>query len=624
MENKLFKGKAQTWAFIFISMLMSYCEQPVIEPEETSFISEQSETELTPQAEKAIYIPLEFRDEGFDSNNSTWSYQRSQQSENFIVFWGAQYGDNNPGDDAVPATYRVNIDDLLAKAESFYDMNVGQLKFAEEGSSKIDTYKMMIFLSYQDAWLAAGAGYDNTIGALWISPNTTQPAGSVIAHEIGHSFQYQVHSDLGGDHGFRYGFGSNGSGGNGFWEQTAQWQAFQSYPGEAFGHNLSTYLANRHRHICHEIQRYDSYWIHYYWADKHGQDIVGKIWREALRPEDPMEAYMRITGINTDQLNAEVYDAATKFITWDIDAIRSNGANYISTTNFNHTELADGSYQVNYDRCPGTTGYNVIKLNVPDAGTVVSTNFTGMVNASGYNQVADPNRAGWRYGFVAMKSDGTRVYGNMGQGTNGTNSFTVPDDCDHLWFVVTGAPSTYAPHPWDNDLSNDDQWPYKVKFTNTELFGKFPIDGTETPQNITFTYDVSFPYDGSNYSGKLVSLGNDLIDLGKAFVLQASEISEKIESEISFYAVESSGNLNDNTTANGYGHWFNASGNVTNWGNNNKVFSEFDENAFTFNIGQHPGQTAPGDQYTISQALVYEYDDGESVQATFVFNVTIE
>ena len=82
---------------------------------------------------------------------------------------------------------------------------------------------MEIYLLYQTEWLATGSGYDNTIGALWVNPSTCQPVGSTIAHEIGHSFQYQVSCDkmLNGEAdfsqvGFRYGYGSSGEGGNGF------------------------------------------------------------------------------------------------------------------------------------------------------------------------------------------------------------------------------------------------------------------------------------------------------------------------------------------------------------------------------------------------------------------------
>ncbi|MGE4585914.1 MAG: DUF6055 domain-containing protein [Mangrovibacterium sp.] len=468
---------------------------PVTEPTQKEELQD-TVTILDPSTVETskIYIPQDLQGVNLYKSSGTWYYGRSRQSDHFIVFWGAGYGKNDPNASDVPEPYRVNIDDLLEKAEEFYDMNINKLKFAEleTGKSNLDKYKMMIFILYQEEWLATGAGYDDVIGALWVSPGTCHPVGSVVAHEIGHSFQYQVYCDLKNGSGFRYGFGGNG--GNTFWEQCAQWQAYQSYPEQIFdSYHFSVYCDNYHRHICHENYRYASYFIHYYWADKHGIDIVGRIWREAHEPEDPLQAYMRITGISAEELNDEIYDAATRMVTWDIDAIRKLGKNYIGRQTFNSTRKEDGSYQVSYDRCPGTTGYNVIRLNVPDAGTVIETEFTGMTNADGYNQVTDQTREGWRYGFVALLEDETRIYGNMNKGSKNTVSFTVPEKCSKLWFVVTGAPNSYAAHAWDEKESNDDQWPYKVKFTNTDLYGSSVYDITETRQNANLPRNINLP-----------------------------------------------------------------------------------------------------------------------------------
>jgi hypothetical protein len=603
-----------------------------------------------------IYKAQEFAAMDMLRSDSKWSFVRSKQSEHFIVFWESGFG-SDPNASTVSSDLRVDIDDLLARAEEFYDINIQTLKFAETGSGKsnLDKYKMQIYMFYQTDWLATGGGYDDVIGGLWVNPGTCQPVGSTIAHEIGHSFQYQVYADLlaSGEcsndfsRGFRYGFGDNGSGGNAFWEQTAQWQSFQSYPMEAFtSYNFPVYMENYNRHIVHEGQRYASYFIHYYWADKHGIDFIGKLWREAVLPEDPIQAYMRMNSLSVEQLNADMYDAATRFVTWDIDAIRDNGANYIGQHVCKFNSIANGAYQIAYSSCPGSTGYNVVPLNVPAAGTVVSTRFTGLQPGSALTS-DDPGvcitnletgatttvtkynsgsvaRAGWRYGYVALLNNGQRVYGEMNKAAQADVEFTIPAGCEKLWFVVVGAPNTYVAHAWDNNDQNDDQWPYTVKFTNTNILGNVDFDGTEQYENTSFTYDVKFPFSSSVYEGATVSIDNDLTKLAKSFMLQPSDIKARMGGSIQFYAVEPDGKLNVTTTANGYGHWFDASGNVCSWGADGRTFSEYDASNFIFTIGQYPNQCASGDKYTIKQALVYEYETGKTVQATFTFNITIQ
>ncbi|WP_297094587.1 DUF4859 domain-containing protein [uncultured Draconibacterium sp.] len=618
-----------------------------------------SESDVTDY--EKFYKPGEFVNMDFLRGDSKWSFVRSKQSEHFIVFWEPQFG-LDPNAASVPEALRVDIDDLLEKAESFFDVNVNTLGFAELGAGKsnLDKYKMEIYLLYQTEWLATGSGYDDMIGALWVNPSTCKPVGSTIAHEIGHSFQYQVYADLlayGGipnefNRGFRYGFGGNG--GNGFWEQCAQWQSFQSYPVEAFqSYNFGVYMANYHRHFGHEWQRYASYWLQYYWADKHGIDFLGKLWRESVGPEDPIEAYMRINGMSVAEMNNELYDAVSHLVTWDIDAIRETGSNYIGQFEYKFYTAADGSYQVAYSKCPGTTGYNVIPLNVPEAGTVVTTKFAllqpGSALAANDPGTYDENgtsmttsnynpgtltRAGFRYGYVALLESGERVYGEMNRKLSAEIEFTVPEGCERLWLVVLGAPSSYESHGWDEKESNDDQWPYSVSFTNTDLLGNVVIDPNADPEDLTLTYDVSFPADAENYTGDYVNLNTngDINKVVQALALQPSEITGALlgigatpqEGKIAFAAVQSDGSLSYNFTANDYGFWFDSNGDVIGWGNDNdsKVFSEFAVGTFEFHIGQFPGKSSAGDTYTIKEALVYQ-KDGTQYQVTFVFNVTI-
>jgi len=114
--------------------------------------------------------------------------------------------------------------------------------------------------------------------------------------------------------------------------------------------------------------------------------------------------------------------------------------------------------------------------------------------------------------------------------------------------------------------------------------------------------------------------------------MQPSEISAALlaekstpqEGKIAFAAVDSDGSLNYNTTATGYGFWFDSNGDVIGWGSDNdsKVFSEFTASNFEFSVGQFPGKSSAGDSYTIKEALVYQ-KDGKQYQVTFVFNITV-
>ncbi|NLG18539.1 MAG: hypothetical protein GX556_14490 [Fibrobacter sp.] len=67
---------------------------------------------------------------------------------------------------------------------------------------------------------------------------------------------------------------------------------------------------------------------------------------------------------------------------------------------------------------------------------------------------------------------------NMANGTNPdqTLTFSCPANCSRLWLVVSGAPQEHWRHAWDDDNSNDEHWPYQVKFVNTNLLGQTLVE----------------------------------------------------------------------------------------------------------------------------------------------------
>lgn len=575
-------------------------------------------------AAKEIYIPKSFKN--FDSPSSQWSSTRMDSTENWIILWEAGFG-SDPS--LAPAPYKVDMAQLKAVVENSFDMNLNTLKMVTKGSSNTDKYKMILVIVYDTEWGAYGSGFDDVIGSLQVNPAAAN-IGTVVAHEIGHTFQYQTACDvkLGG---FRYGLGPNGEGGNGFWEQGAQWAAYNVYPSARFTGDFNTYINSNHLHILHETPRYANYFLPDYWAYKRGIDFMGYLWRDSRRPEDPVDAYKRIFKVSQKEFNDEIYEHAARLTTWDLPAIKALGANHINKRpQVKMNKANDNFWIVDRSVAIENYGYNSIKLNAPKTESVVSVQFQGKAGASGY-RVLNIDKGGWRYGFVALLSNGTRVYSDMaslnytGQNPEGALSFTVPAACSNLWLIVSGAPQEHWHHTWDDDDTNDEQWPYQVKFSNTNLLGE--ANGSDDPYIPPTVTTVQLAYNvvmapKSNYEPVAVPL--KAASIASAFGLTESELGSKIGKEIAYYGVNPDGSFNATSTAVDPGHWYNKDGQTIAYGNDARIYSEIDVTALTAKIGQYPSLSANGDIYTIRQALVYQKSPTEKVQVHLTFSVSIE
>ena len=603
---------------------------------------------------------------GILKSNSNFSFARYKSSEHFFVFWAPQFGDD-PNASTVPANMRVDIDDLLAKAETFFNTNVKELGMATlgEGKSVLDNYKMQIYLLYQEEWLATGSGYDDMIGALWVNPSTCQPVGSTIAHEIGHSFQYQTYADrvqtqgATDDHtsGFRYGFtGPDGAGGInsgcGYWEQCAQWQAHRDYPREQFeAYDFPVWLNNCHRHFHHEWQRYASYWLQSYWVEKHGIEVYGRIWKESNYPEDAIMAYTRLyNGDNYSATREELFDYASRMATYDIDGVREYAGNYQNLYDPKFVKNDKGEYQITYASCPGATGFNIIPLTIPEKGGTVKVNFRGLeygaplasadkssiVNGDGvpqgkptsYNKVGDAENMGWRYGFVALKGD-KRTYGSVGKDANGSLSFDVPADADYLFLVVQGSPEVYMSHGWDDREVNDPQFPYAITLEGTTL-AKYsdPLQATYKEENgvLIATLDVNIPssnedWEYANYDIAEAPVadyfGVSVDNIGGLIVQPVvGEKQELQDGRIVVFNEESNGTLSSNPTAN-VGYWLDKDGNAVSWGNGHIVYYEI--NGSFISLGKLGSEAAALGKVTMRPVFVYT-NNGTQKTVKFIIN----
>ena len=106
---------------------------------------------------------------------------------------------------------------------------------------------------------------------------------------------------------------------------------------------------------------------------------------------------------------------------------------------------------------------------MPRGGTEIKLDFKGIAGEEGYVS-KETDKAGWTYGFVAVKQNGKRVYGKPNKAVNGDNpsvSFTVPEDTQFLWLVVTGAPTSHV--VYKKDMKEVAEWPYMIKLNGSKI-----------------------------------------------------------------------------------------------------------------------------------------------------------
>ncbi len=448
--------------FLFFTVLLT---SATLLPAQTSTGAKQETGKNT--AGKELFLPDTIwripNNNDFKKEESEYSVKRMIQGDNVAIFWHSEFGDNPAGN--TNEKKRFDPNEALKECERFYSYYVNDLKLVQKGNSFTDKYKMVLFVINGDGGTAFGGGAGK-VGMLWTpAARMSKAPYGALAHELGHSFQYMAAQD-------------NGRGPRGaIMEMSAQYMLWQVYPEWMTFENyhLVDFMKGTHYAFLHSYNTYHSPYVFEYWSNKRGLDFFGKLCRSTQAGEDPVMTYKRITSQNQEQFNDEMFDASRKFITWDMPRIEQVARQYANqhTTTLNAT--GDGWYRIAKDKCPQNYGYNGIRLKVPKAGTKIALNFKGIAGTDSFSNVKT-DKAGWRYGFIASKKDGSRVYGAVHKDANSTAKFKVPGDTEHLWLVVMGAPSEHWPvvtnrrRPAEgtvNPVIAEEQWPYQVKFKGT-------------------------------------------------------------------------------------------------------------------------------------------------------------
>ena len=417
-----------------------------------------SSQEINLPVGKEIYIPKDLKNLNFKDNISQWNYHNMSCTDNFVIFWENKFGEDLSNPPKLEnKEMKVSLDNLKQKLEEFYTFYRDELKFVLPGS-KSEKYRMMLMINYSLEGTAYGGDYDSQIGAMWVTPNRVQDERlNCIAHELGHSFQAQISCDETGE----------SWGGCGFFEMTSQWMLWHVNPlwiKDEFYH-WEAFTKKTHKAYLHLDNIYHSPYVLEYWSQKHGLPVIANLYREGKIGEDPITTYKRMFNISQDKFCDEMYEASARIVNLDFKHAYDVTREYAK--NFN-TELENkdnkGWQRVAEKNCPENYGFNAIPIEIPDPGKKVTVCFKGETDIDGY-LLKNVDKAGWRYGFVAVTEDNQSIYGQVEKNNSGKISFKTPKDTTikHLWFIVMGAPKE---HNMLGENRGDHKCPYSIKIEN--------------------------------------------------------------------------------------------------------------------------------------------------------------
>jgi len=401
----------------------------------------------TALAQKQVFLPDSLRCYDLNDDNSRWSWQRTAETDNVILFWEKGFGhdlSNPPMLDG--KSMHVDLDNLMQRVETFYTYFRDSLRFTLPGS-KADRYKMMVMLNYSLEGTAYGGTYDNFIGALWVAPNRVQDRKlNCIAHELGHSFQLQIPADS----------ISDAWGGSGFYEMTSQWMLWHVNPDWLTDENyhFEAYRKAIHKAYLDGENIYRSPYVLQYWARKRGKTCIADLYRNGLRGEDPVITYQRLYGLTQQQFCDEMIDACQHIVPLDLGHAWSETRQYACTFDSPMQSVGKNRYAPADEVIPEDYGFNAIRLQPIRSGRKV----TAVVESD----------STMRYGFVAVTADGKAHYG--APVSSGKATFTIPrgHEVRALYLVVMGAPTEHKMLTWWNRTPNR-QYPYVVEFKGVSL-----------------------------------------------------------------------------------------------------------------------------------------------------------
>ncbi|MBP7792883.1 MAG: hypothetical protein KA120_07470, partial [Candidatus Goldbacteria bacterium] len=484
-------------------------------------------------AAKSVFIPNEFSNYPLNQ----WSWDKSYQSDNFVVFWGPIVGTD-------PANYsdanlRFNPSNVCNYLETAFAKYINEIQFvSNDASTNFGKYKTIVVMN--DTWgdggpsgWAFGGSYGNVIAAMWVHPGATKD-GLVLAHEFAHGCQNMQsiqENKVGG------GFVNYEPGGF-FWEGHANFMRTQVYPNNA-EEDYPRWLMTR---MFHYSSTRHHYWgpprLLYTIMEIDGINWINRLWKESVSREHPLVTYRRLKGWTQSQLNDLIYEYAKREVTQNYNVTNYGGTTNIGTVIRNEynrlknnephylwrdytmllkvTTTAQNRYFCPDYFAPQDYGINIIPIYPDNTSQPVCVKFKGHAESNSYT--------GWRYGFVAVNSSNVARYGEMYRENEREITFQLNTGETQLFLVVVGSPTTHTSYVWEPGWPKIYRFPYEVCISN----------GVPEGYQSNFRSDIKSKYAGHAHSNgggwvaNTASVASSVYVGPKAVILGSSNISGNV------------------------------------------------------------------------------------------------
>jgi uncharacterized repeat protein (TIGR02543 family) len=443
---------------------------------------------LNVSAQKTVFRPTEFDNPANEYYNNV-SEARKYESANFVLYWGDLVG-TDPSTYSDP-TLRFIPRSVADTLEYIFKRYITDLHFINNApTTNFGKYKIMIMMvntwSSSDPRLtgfASASSFSNTIGAMYVCPAATRDGGA-LSHEFTHTLQMMMHiQENPGNQTAFSGYDWAGP----FFEGHANYMRGQVYPQWAdTDGTLTRWIQTRHFMWSSNRHHYTNYHLMFYVQEKEGFDFTRRMWAESTYQEHPLETIKRLKGFTQEQLNDYLWGYAQRQPAFDYpiqwndqitatnnfgskvrevyQSIKSNMPRYTSRQYTLLTKVVGTTdqYYTNDDWAPADYGMNIIPLYP----TCTGTQKTVTVKFKGHTEV-NTAQAGWRYGFVTTKADGTiSRYSPMSTG-DGEASFTLDASTEaNIYLVVYSAPKVHENYNMDVGFPKMRRYPYEINIAN--------------------------------------------------------------------------------------------------------------------------------------------------------------